>query len=116
MHDAEIGHLGDATKFFRRCLPHRREHRHHRVIDPDIDAAARARDRVGGLEYGIGIGDICGQHERIAAELFDLLLDLIERGGIARDQAESGAGAGEAQRDGAADAGGGAGDDNGSVA
>jgi len=35
---------------------------------------------------------------------------------IASDQAESGAGAGEAQRDGAANAGGGAGDDNGSVA
>src|SRR5215469_6578336 len=56
MHHAEISHLGHAAKLLWRDLPHRREHRHHRVIDPDIDAAARARDRVGGLEYGIGVG------------------------------------------------------------
>ena len=115
MHHAEIGHLGDAAIFFRRCLPHRREHRHHRIIDPDIDAAAFARDRVGGLEHRIGIGDIRRNHERAAAKLFRFLLDLLKRRGIARDQGEIGAGFRKAQRDGAADAGGGAGDDDGPV-
>jgi len=115
MHHAEIGHLGDAAIFFRRCLPHRREHRHHRIIDPDIDAAAFARDRVGSVEYRIGISDIGGNHEHAAAKLFRLLLDVIERRGIARDQGEIGACFRKAQRDGAADARGGAGDDDGPV-
>jgi len=114
MHHAEIGHLGDAAIFFRRCLPHRREHRHHRIIDPDIDAAAFAR-RVGSVEYRIGISDIGGNHEHAAAKFFRLLLDVIERRGIARDQGEIGACFRKAQRDGAADARGGAGDDDGPV-
>jgi hypothetical protein len=84
MHHAEIGHLGDGG--VRRCLPQRREHRHHGIIDTDIDAAAFARDRVGSVEYRIGIGDIGGNHERAAAKLFRLVLDVIERRGIARDQ------------------------------
>ena len=87
----KIGHLGDAAIFFRRCFPHRREHRHLGIIDPDIDAAAFARDCVGSVEYRIGISDIGGNHERAAAKLFRLLLDVIARRGIARDQGEIGA-------------------------
>jgi hypothetical protein len=104
MHHAEIGHFGHAAEFVRCNLPDRREHGHHCVIDPDVDAAALGDDRLGGLEHGVGIGDIHRNHQRGAAELFRLLLDCLERGGIARDQSEIGASASEAQRDGAADA------------
>ena len=105
MHHAEISHLGDAAKLVRRELPDRREHRDHGIVDPDIDAAAFAGNPVRGFEHRIGIGDVGWNRERCGAEFFRLLLDFIECGGIARNQSEVGAGAGEAQRDGAPDPG-----------
>ena len=68
---------------------------------------------MGGFEYRIRIGDVGRNHERGRAEFFRLLFDFVERGGIARDQGKIGAGLSEAQRDGAADTRGGAGNDDG---
>jgi hypothetical protein len=88
------------------------ENRHHRVVDPDIDAAAFGGDRVGCREHGIGVGDVERHDHGATAKPLDLATNGVQRLTVARHQCKMGAGPGKPQGRGAADAGGCAGDDD----
>ena len=87
--------LRHAAELLRRDLPDGGEHRDHCVIDPDVDRAESPLNRVRGFEYRIGIGHICRRYDRRSPEPFDLILDLVQGGGVSRNQAETRSSPGE---------------------
>lgn len=88
MDDPEIRDVGDAPKLGWRHLANRREHRHHRVVDPDLDRTELAFHPRGGGVHPRGIGDVALEHERTSARVFDLALRGLETIEAARDQTD----------------------------
>ncbi len=69
---AEIGHVRYPPELVGAGLLHRGVDRHHRVVDPDVDAAALPCDSVGDLLQGIGVRYVGGEGDGAAAEVLDI--------------------------------------------
>jgi hypothetical protein len=93
-------------------LVQRCEDRAERDVHPDVDRAQPLLDVRGGLVHGVAVGDVEGQHERLAAGVTDLLGGGLQTGLAARDQADLRAAAGEGADDGPPDPATGARDDD----
>ena len=91
-------HLGD-----------RREHAHHRVVHPDVDAAPFARHAVGGSIDGLAVRHVERYGERLAAGEADLAGGVREGLLAAGEQGDTVAARAEGTRDLPSDAAGGAG-------
>src|SRR6185437_5224708 len=85
----EIGHFGDVPKFVRADLPEWRVHRHHGIINPDIDWAEGALDRFGGRFYLVALADIGGDSDRASAQFLYFALSGIQSIAPARQQADT---------------------------
>ena len=85
------------------------------VVDEDVDGPELAFDATDAFLREAPRGDVAGNGEAAAAGGGDAARRLLELGGRARDERDAGALLGEAQRDGAADAAAGAGDEHGAV-
>ena len=72
VHHAEVGDLGDAPVLLRGDLAHRREHRHHRVVDPHVDRPELALDRGGSGAHAVGIGHVGLEAQRASAVALEL--------------------------------------------
>jgi hypothetical protein len=103
---AEVADLGHSADLGRAHVDDAREHRLHRVVDPNVDRPEPLLEPRGGGEQGVGVGDVDRLGRGLGAEGLELALDLAERRFVARDQADAVAGAGEAPGDRPTDAGG----------
>jgi len=73
MHVAEVGHLGDPAELLGRGLGHRRQHRRHGVVDPDLDRPELFFD-AGGCRFDRpGVGNIDRDGARPHPGRLDLL-------------------------------------------
>ena len=111
--ETEIGHVGHPAELLRRHIRHTRKHRLHGVVDPDIHRPELFLEPPGGRKHLICVGDVGRFPSDVRAEGRQFAPDIFERRRVAGDEADPVARAGEAPRDGAADACGGACDDNG---
>ena len=103
VHETEICHFGYPPEFFGRDLGDRREHCHHRVVDPDLERSERFLDRIGSTKHGVRLRHVCRRATCLGAQQLDFSPNFIERAGVARDQAHPVARAREAQGGGPAD-------------
>ena len=113
VHEAEVGHLGDAPELLRGDLVEGREHRGEGDVDPYVDRPECRLGGVGGLLDLVGVGDVDGEREGAPAELLDFRRGRVEPGFAAGEQGDAGAAPGEQTGGGAADAGARSGDDDG---
>ena len=114
--EAEIGDLGGAAELVGRDLPHRREDRGHRVVDPDVD---RPELRLGPLGRGLDlhrVGHVRGDRDRAPTGRDDLAARALEAVLAASQQRNLVAAGAEGAGRGPAHARARAGDDNGAHA
>ena len=102
---AEVGDVRDAAIFVGFHLHDRREHRQHRVVDPDVDRAESLLDLAGRFIDGVVIRDIEGKDERLPARGFDFAPGRFESIAAAGDQPDFCFAFAECLRRSAADAG-----------
>ena len=86
--DAEIRHLGDALDFVGLQLLDRREHRHHRVVDPDVDGAELTLDALGRRVDLRRVGDVDRQDQGASSFLLDFAARGLQSVDAARDEAD----------------------------
>jgi hypothetical protein len=85
---AEIRHFGHPLHFVGLQLLHRREDRHHGVVDPDVDRTELALDPIGRALDRVRVRDVERQHERASARNFDVSFRTLESVDAARDQSD----------------------------
>jgi hypothetical protein len=102
---AEVGDVGDPPIFLRTGIDEARKEAGEGVVHPDVDAAEMAGGHVGGLIDGIGVGDVSGDDQRLAAEFINLAGGGFETVAAARQQGDAAAAPGELAGGGTADAG-----------
>ena len=113
VNEAEVGDLGHPAELFRRDLGDGGEDGLHRVVDPEVDGAEFLFEPRRGGEHLRRVGDVGRLARGVRAQGDEFAPDLLERLGVASDEADPVPCAGEASGDRAADAGGRSCDDDG---
>jgi len=110
VHISQVGDLGDPAILSRCHLKRRREDRHHRVIDPDVDGPQFPLDSFRRRLHLTVIRNIRDHGQSAAAEAFHILSRAGQSVAASREQTDGGSMPGELAGDGPSDAGRGAGD------
>jgi hypothetical protein len=115
VHASQVRDLHDAPELFRSGIENRGEHRGHRVVHPDVDAAPLSLDTIGRFLDLVVVRHVGRDRQRAAAKARDLAPGRIEAVLSSRDQSHVRARERERTRRRSTHARGGTGDDHGLV-